>query len=108
KYPDILEDSKVGEAARQLFSDARELLDRIIEQKLITARAVIGFWPAARVGSDDIAVYADERRGQPIETLHHLRQQMNKPNDQPNFSLADFVAPAESGVADYVGAFVVT
>jgi 5-methyltetrahydrofolate--homocysteine methyltransferase len=69
---------------------------------------VIGLWPAARSGSDDIAVYADDERREVIAILHHLRQQIDKPNGQPNLSLADYIAPESSGVADYIGAFAVT
>jgi 5-methyltetrahydrofolate--homocysteine methyltransferase len=108
KYPDILSDEKVGEAASNLFADAQEMLKRIVDEKLIRARAVLGFWPAARIGGDDIEVYSDENRTAPLATLHQLRQQIEKPNGKPNLSLADFVAPKESGVTDYVGAFAVT
>jgi 5-methyltetrahydrofolate--homocysteine methyltransferase len=108
KYPDILQDEKVGAAARSLFADAQALLQRIIDEKLITARAVIGFWPAARVAGDDIEVYADDDRSETIATLHQLRQQIDKPNGKPNLSLADFIAPKDSGAADYFGGFVVT
>jgi 5-methyltetrahydrofolate--homocysteine methyltransferase len=108
KYPNILDDEKVGEAARNLFADAQAMLKRLVDEKLIKASAVLGFWPAARVGGDDIEVYADENRGEPIATLHHLRQQIDKPNGKPNLSIADFVAPKDSGVSDYVGGFVVT
>jgi 5-methyltetrahydrofolate--homocysteine methyltransferase len=108
KYPDILQDEKVGEAARNLFADAQAMLKRIVDQKLIRARAVIGFWPAARVGGDDIDLYADDTHAQTVATLHHLRQQIDKPNKEPNASIADFVAPQDSGVHDYVGGFVVT
>ena len=108
KYPDILQDEKVGEAARSLFNDAQAMLKRIVDEKLIQARAVIGFWPAARVQGDDIEVYADNDRTQSIATLHHLRQQIDKPNKEPNASLADFIAPKETSTRDYVGGFVVT
>ncbi len=108
KYPDILQDDKVGEAARQLFADAQVMLKRIVDEKLLTARAVIGIWPAARVGGDDIALFEDGSRAQQIATLHHLRQQIDKPSGQPNLSLADYVAPIDSGRADYVGAFACT
>ena len=108
KYPDILQDEKVGEAARQLFADAQAMLKRLIDEKLIRARAVIGFWPAARVGGDDIEVYGDEQRTTPIATLHQLRQQAEKPSGKPNFSLADFIAPKGSACHDYIGAFAVT
>ncbi len=108
KYPNILTDEKVGEAASQLFADAQAMLKRLIDEKLIHARAVIGFWPAARVHGDDIELYGDEQRAQPLNTLHHLRQQIDKPNREPNASLADFIAPKESPVRDYVGCFAVT
>jgi 5-methyltetrahydrofolate--homocysteine methyltransferase len=108
KYPNILQDEKVGEAARNLFADAQVMLKRIIDEKLIRARAVIGFWPAARIGGDDIDLYADDTHAQKVATLHHLRQQIDKPNKEPNASLADFIAPRDSGVHDYVGGFVVT
>jgi 5-methyltetrahydrofolate--homocysteine methyltransferase len=108
KYPNILQDEKVGEAARNLFADAQAMLKRIVDEKLIRARAVIGFWPAARVGGDDIELYADDTHARKLATLHHLRQQIDKPNKEPNASLADFVAPQDSGVHDYVGGFVVT
>ncbi len=105
KYPKILKDEKVGEAARNLFDDAQKMLDKIISEKLLRAEAVIGFWPAASDG-DDIALFDDA--GQPLSTLHHLRQQSEKPDAKPHMSLADYVAPKSSGVKDYVGGFVVT
>jgi 5-methyltetrahydrofolate--homocysteine methyltransferase len=108
KYPNILEDKVVGAQASELFRDAQAMLKRIIDEKLLTARGCIGFWPAARVGADDIAVYADESRSEVIATLHHLRQQTEKPNGKPNASLADFIAPADSGKEDYIGGFCVT
>ncbi|MGZ8243907.1 methionine synthase [Methylomagnum sp.] len=106
-YPKIFNDEVVGEQARQLFADANAMLETLVEENWLKARAVIGFFPAARVG-DDVVVYADETRAQTLAVLHHLRQQAVKPPGQPNYSLADFVAPAEAGVADYVGAFAVT
>jgi len=108
KFPAILEDEKVGEAATQLYADARAMLDQIIEEDWLQASAVIGFWPAAQVNGDDIALFSDTTRTEQIATLHHLRQQTAKANGKPNFSLADFVAPLESGIEDYVGGFVVT
>lgn len=109
KYPRILEDEKVGEAAQNLFNDAQAMLKRIIDEKLLKARAVIGFWPANSVDADDIAVFADESRSDTLAKLHHIRQQRQKPgNSKPLTSLADFVAPADSDVEDYVGGFVVT
>jgi 5-methyltetrahydrofolate--homocysteine methyltransferase len=108
KFPAILDDEVVGAQARELFQDAQEMLRRIVDEKLLTANATLGFWPAARVGADDIAVYADENRGEIIGTLHQLRQQMDKPGGKPNLSLADYIAPQDSGTADYIGAFCVT
>jgi 5-methyltetrahydrofolate--homocysteine methyltransferase len=108
KFPAILDDNKVGMQARELYKDAQEMLTKIVDEKLLTAKAVVGFWPAARVAGDDIEVYTDETRTESLVTLHHLRQQMEKPSGEPNFSLADFVAPAETEVPDYVGGFCVT
>jgi 5-methyltetrahydrofolate--homocysteine methyltransferase len=108
KYPRILDDAVVGKQARELFEDARTMLQRIIDEKLLTANAVVGFWPAAKTAADDITVYSDDQRSTALATLHHLRQQTDKPNGKPNLSLADFVAPADSGIADYVGGFCVT
>ena len=108
KYPRILEDERIGEAARELLTDARAMLKRIIDEKWLTARGVFGFWPANRVGEDDIAVYSDEARRQPLATLHFLRQQMPRDAGRANLSLADFIAPEQSGVADYIGAFAVS
>ncbi|HGG60219.1 MAG TPA: methionine synthase, partial [Gammaproteobacteria bacterium] len=108
KYPGILEDEVVGEEARKLLVDAKAMLKRIVEEKWLTARAVIGFFPANSVRHDDIEIYADEHRDQPVLTLHHLRQQIERNNNRPNFSLADYVAPRETGKPDYIGAFAVT
>lgn len=106
KYPRILEDEVVGEAATSLFSDAQAMLNKLIDEKLIKARAVFGFWPANQVDEDDLEVYADD--GAPLATLHHLRQQTVKTDGKPNFSLADFVAPKDSGITDYLGGFITT
>ena len=107
-YPAILTDPVVGETARTLYADARALLDRMVREQRVDARASFGFWPANAVG-DDIEVYADESRSTVVATLHMLRQQLDKKGDgRPNFCLADFVAPRESGIVDYVGAFAVT
>ncbi|MEP6780782.1 MAG: vitamin B12 dependent-methionine synthase activation domain-containing protein, partial [Gemmatimonadaceae bacterium] len=107
-YPDILQDPIVGESARSVYADARSLLDRIVREKRLEARAAFGFWPANSVG-DDIEVYADENRSSVITTMRMLRQQMDKKGDgRPNFCLADYVAPRDSGIIDYVGAFAVT
>jgi len=106
KYPRILEDEVVGEAATALFGDAQAILNKLIDEKLIKARAVFGFWPANQVDEDDIEVFADG--GETLATLHHLRQQTVKTDGKPNFSLADFVAPKDSGVTDYIGGFITT
>jgi 5-methyltetrahydrofolate--homocysteine methyltransferase len=107
RYPAIFEDPAVGETARTLYADARALLDRIVRDRLLTARAVVGFWPAAAVG-DDIQLYADASRTAERARVHTLRQQMKRPPGTPNLALADFVAPRESGVPDWIGAFAVT
>ncbi|MGA2570241.1 MAG: methionine synthase [Terracidiphilus sp.] len=106
-YPRIFEDQKQGEQARQLFSEANALLDRIVEEKLLTARGVYGFFPANAVG-DDIEIYADSARSTALARLHFLRQQSDREGSEPCRSLADFVAPKESGLADHIGAFAVT
>ena len=106
KFPAILEDEKVGEAARNLFADAKAMLEKIIEENWLTANAVLGFWPAARSGGDDVDLFDED--GNKLATLHHLRQQTGKVNGTPNLSLADYVAPADTDGQDYVGGFVVT
>ncbi|HET6628780.1 MAG TPA: methionine synthase [Woeseiaceae bacterium] len=106
KFPDILEDATVGEAVRSLYDDARQMLDRILEERWLTARGIIGFFPANTVDHDDIAVYRDEARTEQIMRLHHLRQQRAKPPGKTQDCLADYIAPA--GTEDYVGAFAVT
>jgi len=108
KFPAILEDDVVGEQASELYRDAQVMLKRIVDEKLLTAKAAVGFWPAARSGADDIALYADDSRSEVIATLHHLRQQTQKQGGKHNVSLADFIAPADSGAADYIGGFCVT
>jgi 5-methyltetrahydrofolate--homocysteine methyltransferase len=107
RFPAILDDEKVGEVARSLYQDARKMLESIVAEKWFTAQATIGFWPANAVG-DDIAVYADEARNERIATFHTLRQQLEKREGRFNAALSDFIAPASSGVPDYIGAFVVT
>jgi len=107
KYPKILNDEVVGEEASSLFEDAQKMLQQIVNEKWLQARAVIGFFPANSVG-DDIEIYADDERSEVKTVLHHLRQQMAKPSDRPNSCISDFVAPKESEKADYVGAFAVT
>lgn len=109
QYPMILQDEKVGEAARSLFADAQEMLKQMVEEKWLKARAVIGFWRANQVESDDIALYTDDMRQETIAILHSLRQQMKRKNsDRANMALADFVAPRETGIEDYVGGFAVS
>ncbi|UXT65685.1 methionine synthase [Agrobacterium tumefaciens] len=107
RFPAILEDEKQGEAARQLYSDAQAMLKKIIEENWFRPRAVIGFWPANAVG-DDIKLFTDESRKEELATFFTLRQQLSKRDGRPNVALSDFVAPVDSGVADYVGGFVVT
>ncbi len=106
KYPRILQDEVVGEAATSLFNDAQALLEKIIREKRLTARALFGFWPANQVDGDDIQLR--DEQGAPLARLHHLRQQNIKPDGKPNLSLADFVAPENSGKTDYVGGFITT
>jgi 5-methyltetrahydrofolate--homocysteine methyltransferase len=107
RYPAILDDPKQGEAARQLFDDARQMLNRVVEGHWFDPKAVIGFWPANSVG-DDIKLYTGESRASELATLFTLRQQLLRRDGRPNLALADFIAPAGSGKADYIGAFVVT
>jgi 5-methyltetrahydrofolate--homocysteine methyltransferase len=107
RYPAILDDPKVGEVARSLYDDARKMLDLIVKENWFKAQATIGFWPANADG-DDIVVYADDARKQKIATFHTLRQQLEKREGRFNAALSDFIAPASSGVSDYIGAFVVT
>jgi 5-methyltetrahydrofolate--homocysteine methyltransferase len=107
KFPKILEHPEHGEAARELYENGRELLDCIVRDKLLTASGVYGFWPANADG-DDIVLYTDENRAHELVRFPTLRQQGIKPDGRPNFALADFVAPRESGAADYLGAFAVT
>ncbi|MFV8571015.1 methionine synthase [Marinobacter sp. SBS5] len=107
KYPAIFDDPKRGEAARTLFDDAQVILKQMIEQKRVTARAVVGFWPASRRG-DDVVLFADDSRTEELTTLHHLRQQDDKAPGKPMMALSDFVAPEDSHKEDYVGGFAVT
>ena len=108
KYPQILNDKVVGEAASSLFNDAARMLDRIIDEHWLQARAVVGFYPANCADHDDVLVYVDEEREGIAKRLVHLRQQRAKSEGHPQSCLADFIAPAGSGVADYIGAFAVT
>jgi 5-methyltetrahydrofolate--homocysteine methyltransferase len=107
KFPDILADPVIGEAASNLYADARRMLDQIVQEKWLGARAVVGFFPAASNGEDDIEIYADESRRVVRTRLHQLRQQKAKGREQAQLCLSDFIAPP-SGPADYLGAFAVT
>src|SRR5690606_31724876 len=109
RFPAILDDNKVGAEARKLYADAQELLTRIVEERWLAANAVVGFWPANAIG-DDIELYTDETREKRLTVLHTLRQQIARDptRNRPHTALADFVAPRDTGLADYVGAFAVT
>ncbi|MBA1146156.1 methionine synthase [Ectothiorhodospiraceae bacterium WFHF3C12] len=107
KFPAILDDENQGEQARKLYEDAQAMLRRIIDEKWLTARAVIGLFPANGKG-DDTVIYKDDSASEELLTLHHLRQQTEKPAGRPNQSLADFVMPKEEGKVDYMGAFACT
>lgn len=107
KYPSILDDAKLGAKARELFKDAKELLELILRERLLRAKGVYGLFAAASVG-DDIEVYGDESRSRVIAKIHTLRQQSEKPSGEPNLSLADYIAPEDSGRCDYIGGFAVT
>jgi 5-methyltetrahydrofolate--homocysteine methyltransferase len=106
-YPRILEDEKQGEQARQIFAEGNALLDTIIEKNLITARGVYGFFPANAVG-DDVELYTDGARAKVLERFRFLRQQANREGSEPCRSLADFIAPKETGLQDHIGGFAVT
>jgi 5-methyltetrahydrofolate--homocysteine methyltransferase len=107
KFPDILDDPRMGTEARKLFNDANLMLDKIIKEKWLQARAVLGFFPANSIG-DDIEIYADENRKKVITRFINLRNQVEKKDGSPNYCLADFIAPKESGRIDYIGAFACT
>jgi len=107
-FPAILEDPVVGQAARNVYAEGKSLLKKIVEGRWLAAGAVFGLFPANSVSSDDIEIYADEKRKSALMTWHNLRQQNVKPTGRPNLCLADFIAPKGSGVADYMGAFAVT
>ena len=107
-YPKILDDPEKGVEARKLFEDGQVLLDRIIAEKLLKARAVIGLFPANALPNDDIEVYADESRKEVLKEFHLLRQQRTKPPGRPNRSLVDYIAPKETGLEDYMGFFAIT
>jgi 5-methyltetrahydrofolate--homocysteine methyltransferase len=107
-YPAILQDAIVGEAARNVLAEGQAMLKKIVEGRWLTAAAAFGLFPAARVDNEDIEIYADESRRKVLSRWHNLRQQTEKPTGNPNLSLADFIAPKQSGVPDYIGAFAVT
>ncbi len=108
RYPKILQDDVVGSEARKLFDDATTMLRQIIKEKWLTARAVIGFYPASTINDDDVELYTDESRSEVLTTFHFLRQQMQKRRQAPNQCLADYIAPKASRVPDHIGAFAVT
>lgn len=108
KYPRILTDEKVGEVATSLFNDAQQMLKKLINEKHLTAKGVIGFWPANTTDHDVVTVYKDDNRDEISTTFHHLRQQSDKVNGSTRRSLADFIAPKDTGIQDYIGGFAVT
>ncbi|MDZ4841182.1 MAG: methionine synthase [Hyphomicrobium aestuarii] len=109
RYPQILDDNVVGPEAKKLFADAKALLERMVSERWVEARGIVGFWPANSIG-DDIELYTDAARGQRLATLHTLRQQIARDatRNRAHTALADFIAPKDSGVADYIGGFAVT
>src|SRR5690606_6217900 len=106
RFPKILEDEIVGEAAQKVYADAREMLRRIIDEKWLTASAVVGIWPANSV-DEDIEIYSDETKSAVLYVQHTLRQQLKKAEGADNHALADLIAPKDSGITDYIGGFVV-
>jgi len=109
RFPEILDDAKVGEAARGVFNDAQAMVQRIIGEKWLTAKGVIGLWPANSIGDDDIEVFADDSRNGVRAVIHTLRQQMIRTREgRPNLALADFIAAKDTGIADWIGGFAVT
>ena len=108
KYPRILEDATVGAEAKKLFADAQTMLEEFCSNSNLKAQGVVGLFPANSVDDDDIEIYTDDSRSTLLNKLHCLRQQRVFPDGRPNLTLADFVAPKESGIADYIGAFAVT
>lgn len=107
-YPQIFDDATYGAEAKRLYQDANLMLDDIVKNKSLQAKGVIGFFPANTVGDDDVELYSDDERDKILMTFHHLRQQKPKTDNKPNKSLADFIAPKDSHLKDYLGAFVVT
>ena len=108
KFPAILEDEKSGVEAQKLYNDARSMLRRIIDEKWLTAKGVIGIYPANVVNDDSVEIYKDDSRAEVIENFHHLRQQVKKAAGQPNVCLTDFLLPKETGKTDYIGSFAVS
>ena len=108
KFPRILEDEIVGKEATQLYKDAREMLDQLVAEKWLCAKAVFGIFPANSVGHDDVEVYVDDKREGIVQEFHFLRQQTEKPAKQANYSLADFIAPLDTGLKDYIGTFALS
>ncbi|HEY6645184.1 methionine synthase [Povalibacter sp.] len=108
KFPDILTDPVVGEQTSNLYADARRMLKQAVRERWLTARAVVGLFPANSVDDDDVEIYTDESRTQVLHRLHFLRQQKGKPDGQPHDCLADYIAPRDSGRRDYIGSFAVT
>ncbi len=107
-YPKIFDDADKGAEAKRLFNDAQAMLDKIINEKWLQAKAVVGLFPANSINDDDIEIYTDDTRTEVLKTLHFLRKQVEQPPGRPNSCLADLVAPKESGIKDYMGAFAVT
>jgi len=108
RYPKILTDKEKGEEATKLFNDAKTMLDKIISEKWLQAKAVVGVFAANSINDDDVEVYTDESRGEVSTTLNFLRQQTQQPPGRPNYCLSDFIAPKESNLNDHIGAFAVT
>ncbi|PKR79762.1 methionine synthase [Brumimicrobium salinarum] len=108
RFPKILEDEVVGESATKLYEEAQELLKTIIEEKWLTAKGVYGLFPANSINDDDIEIYTDESRTEVLHVQHSMRSQLKKSKKAHNLALADFIAPKESGIKDYIGGFVVT
>jgi len=107
-FPNILDDAVVGDSATKLYQDALTMLQKIITEKWLSAKAVVGFFPANSVDQDDIDVYQDAERSTVKYQLHHLRQQIVRNNDRPNYCLSDYIAPKETGIEDYIGCFALT
>ena len=108
RYPEILSDPVVGAAARDLFDDAQAMLRRIVDERLLRASGVVGFWPAASTPDDDIVLWTDESRDRELVRIHTLRQQVARTDSRPDLALSDFTAPLGSAAADHIGAFAVT